>query len=106
MWLGLSVQKVCLLQTDDGILHPGRRCALRFSASVAVATLMAPLGAQGQEPTPLPEVTVIAPTPISSPHRAPSKRPQPAPSTSPQPATARPAVASTDSGGIDRDKVP
>ena len=69
---------------------------------------MAPLGAQGQEPTPLPEVNVIAPTPISSPHRAPPKRAQPAPSTSPQPAPAQPAVAtaSTDSGGIDRDKVP
>jgi iron complex outermembrane receptor protein len=69
---------------------------------------MAPLGAQGQEPTPLPEVTVIAPTPLASPHRAPPKRPRPAPSASPQPAPAQPAVttAATDSGGIDRDKVP
>src|SRR5258708_1174397 len=69
---------------------------------------MVPLGAQGQEPTPLPEITVIAPTPISSPRRAPPKRPQAAPSTSRQPAPAQPAVttAATDSGGIDRDKVP
>jgi hypothetical protein len=42
-----------------------------------------------------------------SPHRAPPKRPQPAPSTSPQPAPAQPAVttASTDSGGVDRDRL-
>ncbi len=104
----MAVQKRCAFRTGGGIPRPSRRHALDLSAFVATAALMAPLGAQGQEPTPLPEVTVIAPTPLASPHRAPPKRPRPAPSASPQPAPAQPAVttAATDSGGIDRDKVP
>ena len=52
---------------------------LRLSTAIALAGSMAPLGAQGQEPTPLPEVEVIAPAPLSSPRRAPPKRVQAAP---------------------------
>jgi iron complex outermembrane recepter protein len=69
---------------------------------------MTPLGARGQDTTTLPEVTVIAPTPVPAPHRTPPKRPQPARPTPSQAAPTQPAVTATatESGGIDRDKVP
>ena len=81
---------------------------LRLSTAIALAGSMAPLGAQGQEPTPLPEVEVIAPAPLSSPRRAPPKRVQAAPSSSSTraPAPAPQTTVATDPGVIERDKVP
>jgi iron complex outermembrane receptor protein len=92
----------------DSVTDWSRRCALRLSAAIALAGSMAPLGAQGQEPTPLPEVDVIAPAPLSSSRRAPPKRVRAAPSSSstPAPAQAPQTTVATDPGVIERDKVP
>jgi iron complex outermembrane receptor protein len=69
---------------------------------------MTPLGAQGQEPTPLPEVEVIAPAPLSGTRRVAPKRVRPAPSSSstPAPAQAPQTTVATDPGVIERDKMP
>jgi iron complex outermembrane recepter protein len=108
-------------QNDRGLRPLGRRRALH--PALGVAALLAPLGAQAQ--TTLPDINVIATTPLSgtrSPQRsapvAPS-RPAPAravraapgpartvraaPSAAPAPA---PAPAPADSSMIERDKVP
>jgi iron complex outermembrane receptor protein len=84
------------------------RHALRLSSSALVFSLVASSGTQAQQPTPLPEVDVIAPAPLASPRKPPPKRTQPARSTTSQAAPAQPAAApaAADSGGIARDKVP
>ena len=82
--------------------------ALRLSGSALIFSLLAGSGTQAQEPTPLPEVDVIAPSPLASPRKPPPKRPQPARPTASQAAPAQPAAApaAADPGGIARDKVP
>jgi iron complex outermembrane recepter protein len=83
----------------------GRR-ASAVAPAIAVGLLVAPSHAPAQ--TVLPEITVIAPTPLPA-HRA---KPRPAASrpqqgTAPAPATpAAPAEPQPATGGIDRDKVP
>jgi iron complex outermembrane receptor protein len=81
---------------------------LRLSTAIALAGSMAPLGAQGQEPTPLPEVDVIAPGPLPSTRRLPPKRVRAAPSSASTraPAQAPQTTVATDPGVIERDKVP
>jgi iron complex outermembrane receptor protein len=84
------------------------RRALRLSSSALVFSLLASSGTRAEEPTPLPEVDVIAPAPLAAPHKPAPKRTQPVRTTSSQPAPAQPAAApaAADSGGISRDKVP
>src|SRR5215475_12349886 len=70
-----------------------RRLLLGLTGLVSLVALTAPGAALAQEETTLPEVRVIAPTPVpASPRRPP--RPTPAPTPTPEP------------GLIDRDKVP
>ncbi len=107
-----------LPESDRGSRRRRRRCALH--PALAVAALLAPLGAQAQ--TTLPDINVIATTPLSGSRTAarskapaaPSRpaRPRPAQAAraaraAPAPAAApTPAAAPPDPGMIDRDKVP
>ena len=90
------------------VSHPSCRDAFRSSTVVAVAALIGWPAAKAQEPTPLPEVEVIAPAPVSSTRRAPPKPVRTAPSSPsrPAPAQAPQTTATTDPGVIERDKVP
>src|SRR5262245_41915711 len=86
-----------------------RKLSLGLSGWVSMAALMAPSAVLAQQETTLPEIRVIAPTPIPATPRRPA-RPTPAPATrqtrtqtqAPTPAP----VAATEPGVIDRDKVP
>jgi iron complex outermembrane recepter protein len=97
-------------------LRRGRRGARRSLAAIAAGALLAPVGASGQ--TALPDINVIASTPLSN-TRSPAAKTTAAPSrparTRTAPATAAPASAATGTGTgtatidpslIDRDKVP
>src|SRR4051812_9220161 len=86
-----------------------RRLLFGLTGSVSLAALMAPGAALAQEETTLPEIRVIAPTPVPASPRRPS-RPAPAPTTrqtrtQPQAPTAAPPAPS-EPGVIDRDKLP
>jgi iron complex outermembrane recepter protein len=84
-----------------------RRALFLLSGSVSLATLAG--GAHAQETTTLPEIRVIAPSPVPAATRRPT-RPTPAPTTrqtrtqAPAPTPAPPAPS--EPGVIDRDKVP
>src|SRR5262245_52175911 len=86
-----------------------RKFLLGLSGSVSLAALMAPSVALAQDETTLPEIRVIAPTPVPATPRRPA-RPRPAPTTrqartqtqAPTPAP----PARSEPGVIDRDKVP
>src|SRR5262245_333432 len=86
-----------------------RRLLLGLAGSVSLVALTAPGAALAQEETTLPEVRVIAPTPVPASPRRPT-RPTPAPTTrqaqrqTPAPAPAAPPTP--EPGLIDRDKVP
>src|SRR5437870_2663709 len=81
-----------------------RRLLLGLSGSVCLAALTTPAAVLAQQETTLPEVRVIATTPVPS-------RPRPARRTTARPAAAapvpsEPAREPTGPGLIDRDKVP
>jgi iron complex outermembrane recepter protein len=101
--------------SDRGSRRRRRRCTLR--PALAVAALLAPLGAQAQ--TTLPDINVIATTPLSgsrtaarskapaAPLRPARPRPVRAARAAPAPAAVpAPAAAPSEPGMIDRDKVP
>jgi iron complex outermembrane recepter protein len=83
-----------------------RRCLVCLTGSVSLVALTAPGAVVAQEETTLPEVRVIAPTPVPASRRRPT-RPAPAPTTrQTQTQTQTPAPATPEPGLIDRDKVP
>src|SRR5262249_13203815 len=83
-----------------------RRLLLGLSGSVSLAALTAPGVALAQEETTLPEVKVIATTPVPAGPRRPT-RPAPATRTTQQAPTQTAAPpAPSEPGVIDRDKVP
>jgi hypothetical protein len=105
---GRAAQETRALGKFDSVTDRSRRYMLRLSTAIALAGSMAPLGAQGQEPTPLPEVDVIAPGPLPSTRRLPPKRVRAAPSSASTraPAQAPQTTVAADPGVIERDKVP
>ena len=89
-----------------------RKLLMGLSGSVSLVALTAPSAVLAQEETTLPEIRVIAPTPVPASPRRPA-RPTPAPATrqtrtqTPTPAPAPVAAPPTPEPGlIDRDKVP
>jgi iron complex outermembrane receptor protein len=77
-----------------------------LTGSVSLAALTAPGAVVAQEETTLPEVRVIAPTPVPASPRRPT-RPAPTPTTrQTQTQTPAPAQPTPEPGLIDRDKVP
>jgi iron complex outermembrane receptor protein len=78
-----------------------------LTGSVSLVALTAPGAVLAQGETTLPEIRVIAPTPVPAMPRRPA-RPAPAPTTrqAPTPAPAAVPAAASEPGVIDRDKVP
>src|SRR5262245_3710863 len=103
-----------------------RGLLLSLARSVSLVALTVPCAVLAQEETTLPEVRVIAPTPIPASPRRPTRpvarpsRPAPAPATrqtrtqtqaptrapTPAPAPVPAPVVASEPGVIDRDKVP
>jgi iron complex outermembrane receptor protein len=83
------------------------RYALRLASSALLAAPLAPSAAWAQDLT-LPEVTVIAPAPLSGPRKPPPKPARPASSSpsAPAPVQTAPATVASEPGVIERDKVP
>jgi iron complex outermembrane receptor protein len=82
-----------------------RKFLFGLTGSVSLAALSVPGVVLAQEETTLPEVRVIAPTPIPAGTRRPT-RPAPAPATRQTPAPTPAPPAPSEPGVIDRDKVP
>jgi len=72
--------------------------------AIAVGLSMAPSSASAQ--TVLPDINVIAPSPLPARHAAPRRQTNAAPAAPAQAAPAQPAAEQPPTGGIDRDKVP
>src|SRR5262245_56352653 len=101
---------MCGAHRGLGILN--RKLLMGLSGSVSLIALTVPSAVLAQEETTLPEIRVIAPTPVPASPRRPA-RPTPAPATrqtrtqAPTPAPAPVAAPPTPEPGlIDRDKVP
>src|SRR5262245_44360744 len=104
----------CRVTVSDAVVLgvSSRRVLLGLAGSVSLAALTAVGAVLAQEETTLPEIRVIAPTPVPASPRRPA-RPTPAPATrqtrtqTPAPAPARVAAPPTPEPAlIDRDKVP